>query len=206
MKKSTLKKDRTAKRAKLAVAAASAMMAVPMLGAPATANAQAGISTTTTMTGVSSTIKSPANLKWSDRVIKIAGTYSIAGVEDQQIVFRKAGGGYFFIDPESGDMKAVSPMVFDKWAPIKNSADLGAYLRKKLPGKMKSGQITVSRGAPTDPAGAQFSDDWLKDHREAGNVTILGVDDAGHDVLQTSSGQMVYLDPTTGDFVPVVSK
>lgn len=204
MKKSTSKKNRTANRAK--IAATSAMMAVPMLGVSVNAHAQAGVTTTlTTKTNVNDVNKFAANYKWSDRVAKIMGTYSIAGIEDQQIVYRKSGGGYFFLDPNTGDMKTVSSVEFDKWGSISTNADQSAYTRKKLPGKMKSGTITVTRDAPSS-VGAQYTDDWLKDHREAGNVTILGVDEAGHDVLQTSSGQTVYLDPTTGDFVPVSTK
>ncbi len=195
MKKSALKKIRSSKRSNMAIAATAALATVPMLSNPASVRAQAP-STPGTMTPRIHTIsKQPTYLKYSNVTVKIAGTYSIAGIDGQNIVYRKADGEFFFIDPATGDMKFVSAAEFSKYETVKNT---GEYLRKKLPGKMKSGTITVSR--------IKFDDAWLKGHNEYGSVTFLGEDASGHDVLKTSSGQTVYLDPATGDFVPVSTK
>ncbi|HZK76277.1 MAG TPA: hypothetical protein VFD13_05145 [Candidatus Kapabacteria bacterium] len=203
MKKSALKKNRISNRSKMAIAGTATMAALPMLGVPIPAKAQHPGVTTTIPSGDRTVIKQGQYLKYADQFVKMGGTYSIAGVNGEHIVYRKAGGEYFFIDPSTGDMKFVSASNFDKW-PLKNAGTLDSYTRKKLPGKMKSGSITITRDAASgSEAGEQFSNEWLKDHREDGSVKILGVDAAGHDVLQTSNGETVYLDPRTGDFVSV---
>jgi len=46
----------------------------------------------------------------------------------------------------------------------------GTYLRKKLPGKMKSGQLTLTRGAIGPPSGTVFTA-WLTDVFEGNMAT-----------------------------------
>jgi phage tail-like protein len=45
---------------------------------------------------------------------------------------------------------------------LKTNDATGHYLRKKLPGKMKSGQITITRGAIGPPSATVFTD-WMTD-------------------------------------------
>jgi phage tail-like protein len=45
---------------------------------------------------------------------------------------------------------------------LKTNTATGQYLRKKLPGKMKSGQLTLTRGAIGPPSAKVFTD-WLTD-------------------------------------------
>src|SRR5580704_3013829 len=52
---------------------------------------------------------------------------------------------------------------------LKTNTATGQYLRKKLPGKMKSGQITLTRGAIGPPSATVFTD-WLTDVFQ-GNMT-----------------------------------
>jgi len=45
---------------------------------------------------------------------------------------------------------------------LKTNTATGQYLRKKVPGKMKSGTLTLTRGAIGAPTGTVFTD-WLTD-------------------------------------------
>jgi phage tail-like protein len=45
---------------------------------------------------------------------------------------------------------------------LKTNTATGQYLRKKVPGKMKSGTLTLTRGAIGPPTGTVFTD-WLTD-------------------------------------------
>ena len=194
MKKSALKKKHAANRSKMAIAATATMMAVPMLGISVNVKAQSVDKNPTITAHTGITDKQPSSLttiKFSEMFQKMTGSFSIAGIDGEHLVFRKAGGELFYLD-EAGDMKFVSAGEFSKYEPIKNRAD---YLRKKLPGKMKSGTITISR--------IKFDDMWLKDHNEYGSVALLGEDAGGHIIMKNSAGETVYLSPLTGDFVPV---
>ena len=187
MKKSALKKIRVSKRSKMAIAAASTMMAVPMLGLPPSVMSQPPTKPGPMTPGIHTTVKNAAYLKYSEMFQKIVGTYSIAGIQGQHLVFRKAGGEFFFIDPGTGDMKFVSAA---EWMKYKTLAGAKAW-----PIKYGGNSQTIKLDAL-----------WLKQRQAFGNVTLLGEDASGHDVIKISSGQTVYLDPSTGDFVPVSSK
>jgi len=195
MKKSALKKKRIANRSKMAIAATATMMAVPMLGIPVNLKAQSVDKNPSLQhpLGPANPGQQPSSphLKFADIAQKLPSSYSIAGIDGEHLVFRKTGGELFYLD-EAGDMKFVSAGEYYKYEGVKSSAE---YLRKKLPGKMKSGTITIQR--------IKFDDLYLKDKGMYGKVTFLGEDAGGHDVIKTSSGQTVYLDPVTGDFVPV---
>jgi len=66
---------------------------------------------------------------------------------------------------------------------LKTNNPTGVYIRKKLPGKMKSGQITLTRGAIGPPTGTVFKD-WMTEvfmgkmgtARKTAVIQVLGYD------------------------------
>ena len=183
MKKTTQKKNRSARRTQMAVAATATIMAVPMLGMPAKGMAQ-----TAGPLGGPAGGPTPSNdamkvYKFFDTAHKIAGTYTIAGIDNKHVVFQKSNGELFFLD-QSGNMQLLSALTFS---------------REKLKGTSKTQGTSASGIKSLDAT-------WLKDHRVDGNVTLLGEDASGRDLVKTNRGETVYLNPTTGDFVPVVLK
>ena len=46
----------------------------------------------------------------------------------------------------------------------------------------------------------KFSDGWIKMHRGADKVTIVGIDADGNTIQKDASGKMFTVDAATGDF------
>jgi hypothetical protein len=112
-------------------------------------------------------------LKFADRYDKEASRFTIVGTDKQHTIYRNSRNEYFYLDPATGDMKFVAP---------------DAYI--------KQGE-QVSRSTSRAASRALKPVEW----KNAGEVTILGVDEAGHVVHQNARGETFYLDPNTGDMV-----
>jgi hypothetical protein len=112
-------------------------------------------------------------LKFADRYDKEASRYTIVGTDKQHTIYRNARNEYFYLDPATGDMKFVAPDAYIK---------IGE-------------QITRSPARATSKTLNPIAS------KQAGEVSILGVDQAGHVVHQNARGETFYLDPNTGDMV-----
>jgi len=112
-------------------------------------------------------------LKFADRYHKDGSRYTIVGTEKQHTIYRNARNEYFYLDPATGDMKFVAPDAY-----------------------MKQAEQTT-RSPARAPSKTLNPTAW----KQAGEVTILGVDEAGHVVHQNARGETFYLDPNTGDMV-----
>jgi hypothetical protein len=114
-------------------------------------------------------------LKFSERYIKIGSSYTIVGLDDGHTIYQNARNEYFYLDPTSGDMTFVAPETYVKFR----------------------------EGAARQPSTAPLRMWKLSAVKSGGEVTILGVDDAGHVVQRNTRGETFYLDPNTGDMVYV---
>ena len=112
-------------------------------------------------------------LKFAERYHKEASRYTIVGTDQQHTIYRNARNEYFYLDPATGDMKFVAP---------------DAYIKQ---GEQATRSPTRATSQPSTTTA------W----KQAGEVTILGVDEAGHVVHQNARGENFYLDPKTGDMV-----
>jgi len=110
MKKTTNNKKRNAK-----AAVAATMMAVPILSMPAQGIAQKTPATTETTTSTTAPTKPPRFVfKFESAFEKMKGDLWIAGVGDGHTIYQNSRGEYFYIDPNTGDMKTVTGKHFDK--------------------------------------------------------------------------------------------
>jgi hypothetical protein len=112
-------------------------------------------------------------LKFAERYDKEAARFTIVGVDKEHTIYRNSRNEYFYLDSATGDMKFVAP---------------DAYI--------KQGE-QVTRSPARAPSKTLSPTAW----KQAGEVTILGVDAAGHVVHQNARGETFYLDPNTGDMV-----
>jgi hypothetical protein len=111
--------------------------------------------------------------KFTERYSKQKTSYTIVGTDKEHPIYQNAGGEYFYLDPATGDMIFFSPDAFTKWRP--------ATLEARAPAQQKMmKQIVVKWGE---------------------QVTILGIDQAGHVVQQNVRGETFYLNPGTGDMI-----
>jgi hypothetical protein len=109
--------------------------------------------------------------KFTERYSKEKSSYTIVGTDKEHPIYQNARGEYFHLDPSTGDMIFVTPDTFIRWRPA--AAEAPSPAQQKM-----TKQIVVKGGE---------------------QVTILGIDQAGHVVQQNARGEIFYLDPTTGD-------
>ncbi len=109
--------------------------------------------------------------KFADRMVKQGVT--VVGIDNGNPIYQNARKEYFSLDPATGDMRFVAPEVFMKFR------EGGTTSRLRSPLRMEK---------------------WRAD-KFGGQVTLVGVDEAGHVVQQNTRGEKFYLEPTTGDMV-----
>jgi hypothetical protein len=112
-------------------------------------------------------------LKFAERYDKEVARVTIVGTDQEHTIYRNSRNEYFYLDPATGDMKFVAPDAYMKYGE----------------------QVTRS------PTGATSTTLSPTASKQAGEVTILGVDEAGHVVQQNARGETFYLEPKTGDMV-----
>lgn len=112
-------------------------------------------------------------LKFAERYRKDASRFTIVGTDKEHTIYRNARNEYFYLDPATGDMKFVAPDAY----------------------------IKVGEQVTRSPSRAALKTASSVEWKHAGEVTILGVDQAGHVVHQNARGETFYLDPNTGDMV-----
>ena len=111
--------------------------------------------------------------KFTERYSKEKSSYTIVGTDEEHPVYQNARGESFYLDPATGDMIFVSQDAFTKWRP--------AILEARAPAQQKMTKQIVVKGGE--------------------QVTILGIDQAGHVVQRNVRGEAFYLDPSTGDMI-----
>jgi hypothetical protein len=112
-------------------------------------------------------------LKFAERYDKEAARVTIVGVDKEHTIYRNSRNEYFYLEPATGDMKFVAADQYIKQGEQATRSTSGAATTALKPVEWKN----------------------------AGEVTILGVDQAGHVVQQNARGETFYLDPNTGDMV-----
>jgi len=169
MKNHLSNKSRFKQNTKIAITAT--MLTVPILSLPATGFAQEKKLRESPTMSQSSAENISLDLKYSDIFVKIKETYSIAGLDNGHTIYKNNKGEYFYLDPNTGDMKFISADYFAKFK-VRSSAE--GSLHKN----MKFG-----------------------DAKKFSQVSLLGVDAQGNVVQQNGKGEKFYLDPITGDQV-----
>ena len=170
MNKSSTRRSRTRTLSNATIAAT--VLAVPMLSATSPALARSPRPPASAMSR--SFLQSvTAQLKYAKACLKLTGTFTIVGLDNGHTIYRNAQGGYFYLDPATGDMKAVSSETWFKFHTL---------------AKATGQALTMTK---------------LDSIKMGGAVTLLGVDAQSHVVQQNSRGQKFYLNPQTGDMVLV---
>ena len=111
--------------------------------------------------------------KFAERFHKESAHYALVGIDQGHTIYQNARNETFYLDPATGDMKFLAADMYLKFreSPSKRSAGTRLDLIKWSPIKF------------------------------GGEVTILGLDQAGHVVQQNARGEKFYLNPNTGDMV-----
>lgn len=111
--------------------------------------------------------------KFAERYSKEKSSYTIVGTDKEHPIYQNARGEYFYLDPATGDLIFVAPDAFIKLRP--------ATLEARSPAQQRMVKQIVVKGGE--------------------QVTILGIDQAGHVVQQNVRGETFYLNPSTGDMI-----
>ena len=111
--------------------------------------------------------------KFAERFHKESSHYALVGIDNGNTIYQNARNERFYLDPATGDMKFLATDTYIKFRESPTKASTGTALRL-----MK----------------------WPAE-RFGGEVTILGLDQAGHVVQQNARGEKFYLNPNTGDMV-----
>ena len=171
--------SKTSRNTKAAIAAT--IMAVPIFGMPSKGLTQVRTTTETPMEG-----KAVKTLwKHSAVLEKHKGDIWLAGVGDGHTIYQNSQSDFFYIDPNTGDMKFLSNDYFYKG----DSKDTKGSTRKTfvLPHVLeKSGTASRSGGGHI---------------KMEAKVKLLGVDNKGNVINENSKGEKFYLNQTTGDMV-----
>lgn len=114
------------------------------------------------------------HLKFGDIAMKNPGKFTIVGLDNNHTIYKKNTGELFYIEPLTGDMKSVSNDYYLKF-------DVHYATIKGQAAKMYK----------------------IGENKNGGQVTLVGIDAAGHVVQKDSRGQLFFLDNSTGDMVPV---
>jgi hypothetical protein len=174
MNKSSTRRSRRRTLSNATIAAT--VLAVPMLSAASPALARSSRPSAAPAMSRSFLQSVVAQLKYADVCLKLAGTFTIVGLDKGHTIYKNAATeGYFYLDPATGDMKVVSSETYIKQFHTLTKATGQAFLKMTKLDSIKMG----------------------------GNVKLLGVDAQGHVVQQNSRGEKFYLDAQTGDMVRV---
>jgi len=177
VEKKQSKKNRNTK-----AAIAATIMAVPIFGMPSKGLTQ--VRTTTVETPAKGS-RSKVFLKYEAVLEKHKGDVWIAGVGDGHTIYQNSRSEFFYIDPNSGDMKFLSSDYFVKGESKDDKKNTKATF--VLPHVLeKSGSINRSGGGTI---------------KMEAKVTLLGVDEKGNVIQENSKGEKFYLSTTTGDMV-----
>ncbi len=169
MKNSSKKKRPSTKNRKLTVAAT--IMAVPMLAGPVLA--QGGVPIDTSRQAKMTAPRSRIFLKYQEKYIKMHDWLTIAGLDEGHTIYKNSRGEYFYIDPQTGDMKFVPNEIFLKYTEkyIKGNSGFPKHL------KFEAGM------------------------KHYPSISIVGVDARGNTIMKNQAGELFHLDPMTGDMV-----
>ena len=115
-------------------------------------------------------------MKW----INNSNSYTIVGLDDGHTIYKNAKGEYFYLEPNTGDMKFLSTDIFMKFTTFTKS----------------NGKIIKMQKFAADAVNHK----WNKNIKWY-SVTIVGIDNKGNVIQQNSRGEKFYLDPITGDMI-----
>lgn len=119
-------------------------------------------------------VKTPAPiLKYSTRFSKMPARGAIVGIDNGMPIYENGRGEHFYLDPATGDMVFLAADAFERFRELTRPVRPGTALKLAKWSAVKFG----------------------------GEVTILGVDAAGHTLHQNARGDMFFLDPATGDMM-----
>ncbi len=152
-------------------------MAVPIFAMPSKGLTQVRTATETPVQGKS------GKVYWKHSAVleKHKGDVWLAGVGDGHTIYQNSQSDFFYIDPNTGDMKFLSDDYFHKGpsGDTKKTFVLPHVLEK-------SGSLKRSGGGHV---------------KMDMKVTLLGVDEKGNVIQQNSKGEKFYLSLTNGDMV-----
>lgn len=162
-----------------------AMVAAAVLGIPALMVPQAGAQAKD-QPGKPAVHGSPAapakasgiEIRHTD--MKHRARYTVLGVGDGHTIFQAADGSMFYLDPATGDKRAVASDYF-----LKGSANAGA----------------ARRGAGGGRNGGRAGGVGIVKFPDALVTSIVGRDASGNPVLRNDRNEIFTLDPRTGDKV-----
>jgi hypothetical protein len=115
--------------------------------------------------------------------LKDGDNMKLVAASETACVFENSAGELFMVDGATGDMKPVSKADYSN---MKNA-------------EMKNGRIVFPKGYKT--GSKDFT--WKVSYAET--LKVIGIDKDKHVVMQTTAGENVYLDPSTGDMVKCAS-
>lgn len=119
--------------------------------------------------------------KFAERFHKESSHYALVGIDNGNTIYQNARNERFYLDPATGDMKFLATDMYIKF--------------RESPAKASTGIV-----GPASTGTALKLMKWPAE-RFGGEVTILGLDQAGHVVQQNARGEKFYLNPNTGDMV-----
>ena len=153
------------------VIVAAAVAGLPLVGAPELQAQRPSVEKPVTDPRL---VKTPALvLKYAGRFEKTAPWLGIVGIDNGRPIYQNARNEQFYLEPATGDMILLEAKAYEGFREATRGVRAGAPLRM------------VKWSASKFP----------------GEVTILGVDEAGHTIHQNARGEKFYLDPATGDMV-----
>lgn len=169
------RQSRTSRNTKAAIAAT--IMAVPIFGMPSKGLTQVRSATEAPTKGTAGKVF----MKLSAVLDKHKGDVWLAGVGDGHTIYQNSRSEFFYIDPNTGDMKFLSKDYFHKepFGSTKKTFVLPHVLEK-------SGTMNRSDGGHI---------------KMEAKVKLLGVDEKGNVIQQNSKGEKFYLSLTNGDMV-----
>ena len=175
MKKSNKLSENITKGTRIVVAAS--MLSAPMLFQPSPMLAQKAIGKSNLLATSASSQKMVKIIKfWKDS----KSSYSIVGLDNGHTIYKNAKGEYFYLEPNTGDMKTLSADVYNKFSNFTKPE--GKFIKMQK-------------------VGCCGYDKFYKNNQLQGSLTILGVDDKGNVIQQNSRNEKFYLDPYTGDMI-----
>ena len=158
MNKSSTRRSR--KRTLSNATIAATVLAVPMLSATSPALARSSRPPAGPALSRSFSQAVAAHLKYADVCLKLAGTFTIVGLDNGHTIYKNARGGYFYLDPATGDMKAVSSETYFKFHTLTTAT--GPFLKMtkldsiKMGGNVKLLRTAAVRSSITTPRPATW--------------------------------------------------
>lgn len=162
--KKTPKNQRNTKAAIVAT-----LLTAPMLATPAVTYGQRG-ETAPTEKSAKVTKGSNAYFKFGHIDQKTGSDLTIIGVGDGRTIYEKPNGDKFYIDTETGDMKAVSDKYWIKWRDAGTDSKRSSnYLKIKMNEAFK----IVGVDADGNVIHEKPNGDRFKVHTNTGHVTLI---------------------------------